>query len=370
MAKKIILLIGPNIGDKNNFYGGGIGGYTRNMALYLRDFQFREFSIVPFFCSARRKKELKLLSFPARFLKDVFGLIFKIIFNKIDAIHILGQYRNALPREVAWVVISKLFKIAIVYEIKAGMFIVASKKNKVHKWLSNFILKKSDLILVEGKTYLDYVYKESLKKAIYFPNVVSNSEITKPKEIILEEPLKILFVGYCYEGKGIFEAVKAIHSERLNVNIELEIIGAESEDFSTWMDSISENPRVKIMRYGAKNHEFVLDKMKANTIYLYPSKHSGEGHNNTINEAMMNSMVIISSKAGFLEDVLTNCGYLIESDDSLVEKIVYTILEILKNPQIAVQKAQNGRNKIENIFNSETQGKILEEQYKKIFNSP
>ncbi len=359
--------MGPNIGNKSNFYGGGMGGYTRNMALYLRDFQFKDFSIIPFFCSARKKNEIKFISFPIRFLKDVIGLLFKIIFNKIDAIHILGQYRNAIPREVAWVLIARLFGVLVVYEIKAGMFITESNNSKLHKKLSGFILAKSNLILVEGKIYLDYVNEISHKKAIYFPNVVSINEIPEPKDVQVQLPLKVLFVGFCYEGKGIFEAIEALRSKRLNVEIQFEIIGAESDAFSSWMKTVPDNPRVKIIRYGAKNHEFVLNKMKENAIYLYPSKHSGEGHNNTINEAMMNSMIIISSKAGFLEDVLSDSGYLMDSQSNMIKNIEDAILEILKNPQNAIQIARNGRNKIENIYNSKIQGEVLEEQYKKIF---
>lgn len=366
MTKKKVLLIGPRIGNKKSFYGGGIGGYTRNMALYLREFQFEEISLVPFYSTSRMRGEIKFISFPIRFFKDIIGFLFKITFEKIDAIHILGQYRSAIPREAAWVTLAKLFGFPVVYEIKAGMFISASQQSKLHKLLSSYIIKQSDLILAEGEVYLKYLYSEYRKNAIYFPNVVAINEIPPLREVHIQNPLKILFVGFCYEGKGIFDLVKSLQTDKIKYKIELEIIGGESNEFTEWVDKLPSNPRVKIVRYGKQPHSFVLDRMKQNTIYLYPSRHSGEGHNNTINEAMMNSMIIISSNAGFLEDILKDCGYLIDVNINPEINIQNAIIEIINNPEIAIKLAQNGRNKIETTFNSEVQGRVLETQYRKV----
>jgi glycosyltransferase involved in cell wall biosynthesis len=366
LKKDTVLLIGPLIGTRKNSYGDGIGGYTRNMSLYLRDFQFKGISIIPFYCTARLKKEVKFFSFPKRFFKDTFGLIKNLFCRQINIIHILGQYRSAIPREFAWVIIAQIFRKPIVYEVKAGMFISSSKTNKLHKLLSNYILKKSTLVLVEGRYYIDYVYNITHKTPIYFPNVVSSSEIDIKREIKIEQPLKFLFVGYCYEGKGIFEVIKAINCDRIKFDVQLEIIGAESSDFTTWFQKYNLNKNVNIIRHGPKSHDFVLDRMKDNFIYIYPSRHPGEGHNNTINEAMMNSMIIISSKAGFLEDILSDCAFLIDNTDKMIENLVDTIIEISINPTEAIEKAEIARKKIENIYNSSIQGKILEMEYNKI----
>lgn len=368
MKKTKVLLIGPKIGFDSSSYGQGFGGYTRNMALYLKEFQFDDITLSPFYCSQRKLNDINFISFPIRFIKDVIGFISKLILTKIDIVHILGVYLSALPREVCWVVIAKIFRKKIVYEIKAGSFISASEKNKMHLWLSNIILHMSDLILVEGKIYIDYVYTRCGKKAIYFPNIVSYSEIAQQKEIQINYPLRILFVGFCYEGKGIYDLVIALNSQKLGLNIQLEIVGAESLDFSNWITNLPENPKVKIIRYGVRPHEFVLDRMGKNTIYLYPSRHKGEGHNNTINEAMMNSMIIVASKAGFMEDIIRDCGFLIDTTNNVIENIENSIIEIISNPEIAKRRAQNGRRKIETTYNSKIQGKVLEKLYSELVN--
>src|SRR5690606_22677959 len=125
--------------------------------------------------------------------------------------------------------------------------------------------------------------------------------------------------------------IKAINSKRILFNIRLEIVGAESPDFSHWLDNLTLNNNVRVIRYGVKPHGFVLEKMHANMIYCYPSMHPGEGHSNSINEAMMSCLIIISSKAGFLADVLDNCAYLIQEDEDIVDAIVDRLIKIKAN---------------------------------------
>ena len=43
-----ILLVGPKINISNKrVYGGGVGGYTRNMKVYLKYFKFKDLEIIP-----------------------------------------------------------------------------------------------------------------------------------------------------------------------------------------------------------------------------------------------------------------------------------------------------------------------------------
>lgn len=361
-----ILLVGPDIGNKNSYYGGGRGGYTRNMALYLEEFQYENIKLIPFFTTSRKKNDFFLISFLIRFIKDIFGFIFNLFFRKVNAVHILGQYRMAIPREAAFVLISKLFRIPVIYEIKAGKFITFSSSSFIKLILKKFIIKKSELILCEGRVYVDYLKEKFQKESFYFPNVVSKKEIPPKRELQLKEPIKILFVGYCYEGKGIFDLIRAINYENFNIKIELEIIGAESHEFSLWINDLKISDNLNIIRYGLQEHSFVLERMKYNDIYCYPTKHPGEGHNNTINEALMNNMIIIASDAGFLGDILNDCAFVIEKDQNPEEKIREYLLFVINNPQKATNLAKKGREKIENLFNSNVQGKILEKHYEKI----
>jgi len=363
---KRIVLIGPDYGDSNSFYGGGLGGYTRNMSLYLKEFKYSGIDIIPFFCSSRKKNDFNFISFPLRFIRDVSGLTILLFKERIDAIHILGQYRSAILREVAWVLIGKVLRKRIVYEIKAGQFAITSNNSRIHKSIASIIIKQSDLILVEGKNYLSYIRENYGRKAIYFPNVVALSEIPETQNIMIKPKIKILFVGFCHRVKGVYDIVNAINSDRLSVPIRLELLGEQSDSFSSWLIGHEKADNVEIISYGSQPHDFVLERMKECNYYIYPSRHGGEGHNNSINEAMMNSLVIISSRAGFLGDVLEDCGYLLEGDSGFEEKIVIAIQDSINNPDKAIMYAKNARRKIETVYNSHVQGEILGKHYSNI----
>lgn len=365
--KDKIILIGPNTGDKYSFYGGGIGGYTRNMTLYLKEFQFEQIKLLPFFISSRKRNEIFIFSFPVRFIKDISRFFFKLLCtNNVKAVHILGQYRSAIPREIALVIICKLFGIPVIYEIKAGEFISFTSSNKIKFLFVKSIIKLSDLILCEGKIYIDFIRDKFNKPSFYFPNVISNSEIPPFREVKIGNPIRILFVGYCYEGKGVYDLVNAVNMDHCNFNINLEIIGAEDTEFSSWLNGLTIFENLKIIRHGNRDHDFVLQRMKHNDIYCYPTKHPGEGHNNTINEALMNNLVIIATKAGFLGDVLSGCAFFIEDHEDPVIKIREHIFSIISQPDLVNTYVRKGREKIEKIFNSNVQKDVLLTSYNKI----
>ena len=70
--KNKILLVGPNLGLSDKSYGGGVGGYTRNMSVYLKTLSSDSFDLVPFFHTVRGHKKFIKESLIYRFLKLVF----------------------------------------------------------------------------------------------------------------------------------------------------------------------------------------------------------------------------------------------------------------------------------------------------------
>ena len=347
---KKVLLVGPDFGNKNSFFGGGVGGYTRNMALYLREFSSKKYELIPFYHSVRKKNKLKVISFPLRLFKDIFGFIKSIRSNNPDVVQFLAQYRKALPREFCWCLICIFLRIPYVYDIKAGKFKEENEDRLWHYLLTKFIIKNATLILCQGKIYVEYIDKKFSKESFYFPNFISLDELPPHREKWFNEKAKILFVGYCYEGKGVFELVEAVKKVSEETPVNLIMVGAEHPRFTKWMDIQKENKNFEIDRLGKISHKKVLEIMQECDIYCYPSKHEGEGHNNTINEAMMNEMIIISSKAGFLSDVLKNIGYFIS--EIKPEDITRQIGRILSNKDEAIARAKKGRKKIENSYNA------------------
>ena len=363
--KIIVLLCGPTLQGKAGAYGDGVGGYTRNMSVYLKYFKSDRFIIVPCFQTIRNNKLPFLLQFPIRLTKDIFLFFFKLIRERPSIVHILGQYRSATPKEFLIVFLARIFNKRVIYEIKAGSFIqFYNSANTINKFMVRYMLKKSKLVLSEGEIYLDFVNAlVKGKKSYFFPNFVPGEQVPAFVGTKLgSDKLKVLFVGFCYEGKGVFELIRGLNLAALKgQKIELTLIGKEAEAFRSWLDNFSSNENFTINRLGVKPHEFVLEKMNSHDIYFYPSKHTGEGHNNSINEAMMSFMVIVTTRIGFLPSVLGDNAYFL--DDISDESIADIIRHISLNKREALDKALNAKRRLMANYTSDIQVPKLESYY-------
>ncbi len=337
VKKHKIVLYGPKLGITNAFYGGGTGGYTRNMEVYLNEFDSDEFKLIPCFHTIRLKSGFKNNKV-YRLLVDMMVFVASIFKNSPVAVHILAQYRGAIMREYMIVRIARFMGKKVLYEVKAGAFIKWHQEcGSISRFLIKKIISRTSVVLVEGQPYLSYMEDHFGKKAYLFPNFVPNSEMVEaPQESKYQyvNTLQIMFVGFCYEKKGVFDLVNAcIQASKMNINIELSLIGNEAPDFSDWMNALSIPDNLKIKRIGQIPHQTVLENFQKNSVYCFPTKHPGEGHNNSINEAMMNGMCILCTAHGFLPYIIKDKhNGLIINPENPVEDMANGLRYLHENP--------------------------------------
>lgn len=349
MNKNKIILYGPPVGkDIKAGYGGGTGGYTRNMAAYL-NFDFTDFELIPLFHTVRGEINFGKLTFVIRFLIDLIRIIKCFLSIKPNSIHILAQYRTATVREFTLAFISNSLGMPYLYEIKAGAFINFYKNtNFINKYFINYIVKNSKIILCEGEIYIDFIEQEFKRKSYYLPNFVLSKELPEKENTLFNnEFLNIVFVGYCTRAKGVFELLDAVVkiTNETNIQIKLTLIGSEEKEFKKYINNISVNKNLIINRKGVLAHKDVLQELSKNDIYCYPTDHDGEGHNNSINEAMIFGLVIITTRKGFLGQVLhEDSAYFLDSIDS--SEIAKNIKDIYLNKKLAKEKAMKARKKL------------------------
>lgn len=350
--KKPVLLFGPKP-DERALYGGGRGGYTRKMELYLRHFASEEFELIPCYHSVRTGRWIDNLVI--RMIRDVWSFCHQVSFASPVAVQILGQYRAATPREFAVVLLARLMSIPVVYEMKGGAFHDwYPRANFLYRRMIRFCLEYSDSVLCQGTPFLRFIRKEFGIHGIYYPNFVHDSEIPrKVRRRLQNRTMRILFVGFAYEGKGVFELVQGCELASQVVGIDLTFVGQEHPQFTRWMDGRLFNGNLRVVRHGRLPHEDILALYSENDIYLYPTRHAGEGHNNTINEAMMHGMVIATTQHGFNAEVLTqDCAYFMRTVGA--EEIAETLLQIDLERDVAVTKAKRARKRLISRFTSRT----------------
>ena len=261
--------------------------------------------------------------------------------HKPDIVHVLAQYRTASPREFAIALTSKLMGIPFVYEVKAGVFIPwYTNTNGLFRSMVRYCLKRANVILCQGMPYVIFLKEQLRLDAHFYPNFVPSPDLPESIPNRLEElTIRILFVGFAYEGKGVFELVKACIKTAPTVPIQMTFVGKLAPDFKKWLDQTDLGEQLTIIERGVLPKEEVMEEFKKNDLYCYPTRHKGEGHNNSINEAMMHGLVIITTRQGFLGSILDSetCYFLNAVDENELTEV---LLSIEKDRPAARQKAK------------------------------
>lgn len=371
MKRKTILLNGPSIDNKSGAYGGGVGGAARNMQIYLDGFCSERFELMPCFNSVRQPGRAFFLAFPWRLATDIFRA-FRLGLSA-SGIHILGHYRTAVYREYCIVLVSRLLRLPILYHVKAGAFIDRFHSCRaLEKTMIKSILRSSEIILCEGLPYVEFIERTFGLESFYFPNFILASEMPCiVEEKLMSKTIRVLFVGYCYEEKGVFELIRGCKLAAENgLSVELTLVGEEARDFTRWLDSLLATGEVlpfNVRRLGRVDHDTALLTYYENDVFVLPTRHPGEGHNNSINEAMMMGLVIVTTRHGFLESVLgENCSYFLE--DGSAQRISEMLLFIDKHRSEARLRAKNARARLSECFSSDGAFKRLEGYYCRLTN--
>lgn len=363
-SRKCILLYGPPVNLKTKgLIGGGAGGYARNMAIYLSALNLEKYVLVPVFHTVRRDFSNGLLSKIRRFVIDAWKSMYALIKQRPAAVHVLAQYRDALPREVLVAAVCSFLRIPFIYDIKGGMFIDAyHARGRWYRWGIRFIVRRAAGILGQGRPYLEFLGSHFGVTATYFPNFVPMSEIPRDlPERLRNAEINVLFVGLCHAEKGTFELVKGCQlAAESGVKIRLTLIGEEVEEFRVFADALPALCSLTISRLGRQPHSSVLNEMKRNDVFCFPSRR--EGHSNAINEAMMSGLIILTTRCGFVPDVLgEDAAFYLEEGTSA--EIADTIEFIAENRAVAVNCAKRGRAKFLKNFTSDAASDRLNQFY-------
>jgi len=341
-TKKSVLLYGPEIEKHEGVYGGGAGGYTRKMALYLEGFRDSTFFFKPCFHTVAGHRPFDFMVL--RFFIDMFRFMRHVLADRPAVVHILAQYRTAIVREFFVTLLARVFFLPTVYEIKAGVFIEWYRgTNFLNRWMARFCIARAGVVLGQGMPYVDFIRDEMGVEVKYHPNFMLNEEIREvASNKLVGEELRLLFVGYAFRDKGVFEIIEACDKASKTTKIHLTMIGKEHEAFSAMVDRLECSSTFTLTRRGTLEHEAVLEAFESNDIYIYPTYHVGEGHNNSINEAMMHGLAIITTRRGFLGLILNeDTAYFVREQDA--DHLHETIDRINQNRDEAQNRAHAAR---------------------------
>ncbi len=297
--------------------GGAIGGYARCNSLIAGSFLDDEFGI------AKLALTVPGNGGPAkRMAEDMKRAVSVLLREKAPVLHLTAQYTTGTPREYAIFKMAKAHKRKFLLDIRAGWFIdiYNDPKAPVRRWMLSEMIRGADAITVEGRRYIPWLKEHFGRDATYFSNFVLDREREqRPTAPLVQpapgQPVELVYAGRLAELKGIEEAVDAcgILLQR-GVAVRLNLAGNGDKAFTEPLQrQIDRLPAGTVVLHGTLSHSGVLELFSRSHMLVFPTRWVGEGHANVVNEAMQSGLPLVTTRQGFLGDVVTpECGVVLD----------------------------------------------------------
>jgi glycosyltransferase involved in cell wall biosynthesis len=331
-------------------YGGGKGGFVCNVAALLGHFSEGDVKMTLSAYSTRRFSRWWRILLPFRLVADL--LVFARNIRQGGAVHVMMTYGLAIYREFGMSVIAAAVKRPLILDIRGGAFVPWLESiGWLERAMAHWMLSHAEAILGQGIAVVTYLRPRYGDKVHHFPNFVRSGYLPLSVETrCTQVQLGVIFVGYCYAGKGVFELVegcaRAVH---LGLSLRLTLVGAESPDFESYLDNFPLPVGLRVNRCGALGFDEVQSLLASHDIFCFPTRHSGEGHPNAITEAMAHALVIVTTRHGFIPELLDNsAAYFVHPASA--HALADTLVHINNNREEARRKASNARSAVQERY--------------------
>ena len=301
--------------------GGVSGGIARWTEHVLRYYDTLDDSSVhlSFFNTARKKQSpdnffkrvaRALLEYPTM-IRDLSRILRK---NKFDVIHFTSSASLGLLRDLIIIRIAKHNNTKPIIHFRFGR---TPEILKSKNW-ECFLLKKvvssvSRAIFIDKSSY-EAIVNSGYKNVELLPNPLS-PDISNLVNTIKEterESRFILYVGHCYEEKGIFELAQACKNLS---DLKLKYVGSVKDSIKQQLLDYGTD---YIQVVGEESYEKIIEEMLKCDLFVLPSY--TEGFPNVILEAMACGCAIIATNVGAIPEMLdengaSQCGLIIHPRD-------------------------------------------------------
>lgn len=255
---------------------------------------------------------------------DLLKMILKMLFgSRKHTAFMQMTYAGALvPYEFILSCTARILGYKCVEYLQGGLVMDSYPRGGLlHKWLFKKNIEMQSLVLFEGYDALKLTENVTKKKnLIYFPSYVFDEKIPAcPPEKPLNE-INFCFFGRMNESKNVLISIEIFNrfcAKNPGKKITLTLVGAG--DNAGYLEKISKaiekSPyRDFIHRFGNSPYDFLVQMMKNQHFYLFPTKEKAEGHSNALNEAMSQGVIPIAcdyhfNKTVIGEDYLVVKGY-------------------------------------------------------------
>jgi len=227
--------------------------------------------------------------------------------SRFDILHITPLRRHFILPEAVICMNAKARGKKLVVDIRAGCFMrEMARHGAVGVRVEAQLLRRADLVTVEGLEYVEFARRFTDAPVHYLPNYVSQGpDVLAPQAPI--GPIRLVFLARIVPEKGIetaIEAVRGLVSEGLDVT--LDVLGRASADYAGRLDALAAG--LPVIFRGAVKAQAVRTTIRGAHFFIFPTRHDGEGHSNALTEAMAEGLVPLCADNGFNRSIVADCG--------------------------------------------------------------
>lgn len=346
-----ILMVGPHK-DKVK------GGMSTVIRGYYNSALFNKCEFISISTVIDGYKLIKVVCFIISYMK----MLFHLLFNNIDIVHIHVASRKSLFRKSFYIKLAKFFKRKMVLHIHGGdfdSFYWEKCSNRQRRWVTE-ILNSVDVIIALGEIWESRISRYCSSEV----RVVNNS--VEVEEVNLYNPTSrnVLFLGRLEKEKGVvdlIEAAEIVIKEQEDIKFILAGNGNLGEVEKTILDKGIEN---NFMLLGWVDSSRVRELLKNSMIFVLPSY--DEGMPMSILEAMSFGVPIVSTKVGGIPEMIKDGfnGFLVKPGE--VQDLANYISYLSKNYNERIIISNKNFNDTNEKFSNEVNYRILLEIYEEL----
>lgn len=326
MRKRILILARY---DEN-----AIGGQAK-FATILGSFLSDRFEI--YYLSPPQKAKVSTFIRGVHFFRMLFELLYNIIFNRVELIHVFTACnRSALYEKMIFSIIAKLTFSKVIFNFRDAIDINYKNYLKIEWKIILKFISVFDVLLSQYASQNKFLINEGIEstKLAYIHNGINKDEFLNLSKTQSSEFVDILFIGEVGNRKGVDTIIEAALLMREEIKLEkpfkISIYGPEIYKGykEKYQKIINESGLDDIVKFyspilGSDKYE----RLSQCDVFILPS--NSEGFPNSILEAMLYGKPVVTTGVGALEELIQDGvnGFKITVKNSceLKEKLILLI---------------------------------------------
>lgn len=277
-------------------------------------------------------------------LKRLILFVYKVLFSNIQTILIFSADGPSFLEKGIMALIGKILGKRVVFAPRSGFILRDVEKSNFMKWFVSLVISKVDCVVCQSEYWADFFTSINplTNNLIVIQNWIEIENFESKVPNVSTERVNILFMSWVDKNKGIFDliyAAKEVTKHEKNILFHIAGNGAAFSEskFLVKELGLSDN----FVFHGWVNGRAKKALLASANIYVLPSHF--EGFPNSLIEAMVNGIAVVTSKVGSVGDIIVHGqnGLVFEKEN--VDELISCLKKLIRSVEFRFDMGMKGR---------------------------